>query len=262
LMLLVHGAGEHSGRYDHFAEYFTAQGFVVAALDHPGHGRSEGRRAYIARFDNYLDALHRFHQQVSAEFGGLPQFLVGHSMGGLISSHYLLQHQDAFVGCVLSGPLLQTELKPGFVQMTLARTLSAVLPTIGVLQIDASGVSRDPEEVRKYRDDPLVYHGKASARTLVELFDAMDRIQAQAGRIRLPLLLIHGGDDVLASPEGSRFLHAHAASGDKTLRIYPGLYHEIFNEPEREGVFVEVRDWCARVLQEAHHGLPKVVHAG
>ena len=248
IMLLVHGAGEHSGRYGYFVEHLTAQGYIVAALDHPGHGRSAGMRGYIDRFTDYLETLQRFHRQVSVEFSGLPQFLVGHSMGGLISSHYLLQCQDDFVGCVLSGPALMTDLKPSVVQMAIARTLSILLPKAGALQLNPEGISRDVEEVRRYRDDTLIYKGKVSARLLVELFDAMERIQAQAAKIRLPLLLLHGGDDSMASPESSRFLNLHASSTDKTLNIYPGLFHEIFNEPERQLVFTDIVRWCDSLL--------------
>jgi alpha-beta hydrolase superfamily lysophospholipase len=251
LILLVHGAGEHSGRYQRFAEFFTARGYVVAALDHPGHGKSEGRYGHVERFDDFVDTLAMFHRQVSGEFPGLPQLLLGHSMGGLISSLYLLQHQQAFAGCVLSGPAIKTGIEPPRIQMLLIRLLSALLPTLGVLQLDASGVSRDPAEVEKYVSDPLVHHGKMTARKVAELFRGMQQIQAEAGKITLPLLILHGGDDAMTAPEGSRFLHDAVGSQDKTLTIYPGLYHEIFNEPEREEIFRELADWCDRRVSAA-----------
>lgn len=244
LILVVHGAGEHGARYRHFAEHFTGRGYVVAALDHPGHGRSQGTPGHIDDFNDYLRTLQQFHQQVVKDFPGLPVFLLGHSMGGLISSNYLLDHQREFVGCILSGPAIKTELEPGFAQMLLIRLLARVLPRAGALQLDPNGVSRDPEEVRKYVEDPLVHHGKMSARKLRELFAGMTAIQARAAEIELPMLMLHGAADVMASPEGSRFLDAHISSTDKTLKIYPGLYHEIFNEPERKQVFTDVLDWC------------------
>jgi len=194
IILLVHGAGEHIARYEHFARYLTDHGYAVAALDHPGHGRSAGT-----------------HQQVVADFSGVPQILLGHSMGGLISSLYLLQHQRDFIGCILSGPAIKTDIEPGVLQMYLIRFLSAVLPKAGVLQLDATGVSRDPAEVAKYVNDPLVFHGKMSARKVSELFKAMHHIQAEAGKINLPMLLLHGGDDAMAAAEGSRFLRTVAA---------------------------------------------------
>ena len=244
LILIVHGAGEHSGRYGRVARYLTDHGYAVAALDHPNHGKSDGSYGHVEHFGDFLETLDRFHQQVSAEFTGLPQILLGHSMGGLISSLYLLQHQQDFLGCVLSAPAIKTDIKPGFLQMLLIRFLSKVAPKAGVLQLDANGVSRDPAEVQKYVSDPLVNHNKMTARMVGELFSAMHRIQTDAGQITLPMLLLHGAADSMAAAEGSRFLHGHISSTDKTLKIYPDLYHEIFNEPEREQVLSDVLQWC------------------
>ena len=156
----------------------------------------------------------------------------------------------AFVGCVLSGPAIKTDLEPGFLQMLVIRFLSTFFPKTGVLQLDASGVSRDPEEVARYVNDPFNYTGKLSARLVAELFRAMGDFQARVADIRLPLLLLHGGADSMASPEGSRFLDANVSSTDKTLNIYPGLYHEIFNEPEREQVFADILVWCEELLRK------------
>jgi alpha-beta hydrolase superfamily lysophospholipase len=248
LLLVVHGAGEHSARYQQLARYFTGRGFAVAALDHPGHGKSGGRYGHVDRFEDFVATLEIFQRRVAAAFPGLPQILVGHSMGGLISSLYLLQHQQDFAGCVLSGPAVKTDIEPGYLQLLLIRCLSVVAPGAGVLQLDAGGVSRDPAVVANYVNDPLVNHGKMSARMVAELFKCMHRIQAEAGAITLPMLLLHGGGDVMAAPEGSRFLYDHISSVDKTLEIYPGLYHEIFNEPEREAIYAGMLDWCDRRL--------------
>ena len=140
---------------------------------------------------------------------------------------------------------------PGYLQLLLIRCLSVLAPKLGVLQIDASGLSRDPAVVADYVNDPLVNHGKMSARMVAELFGAMNHIQAQASAITLPMLLLHGESDVMTSPEGSRFLYEQIGSLDKTLKIYPGLYHEIFNEPERETIVVDVLAWCDRLLAPA-----------
>lgn len=244
VLLIVHGAGEHSARYQQLASYFTRRGYAIAALDHPGHGKSEGRYGHVNRFEDFVAALEIFQRKVAADFSGLPLILVGHSMGGLISGLYLLRHQQDFVGCVLSGPAIKTEIEPPALQMLLIRFLSLVAPTAGVLQLDATGVSRDPAVVADYVDDPLVNHGKMSARMVAELFKGMSDLQAGAKRITLPLLLLHGEADVMAAPEGSRFMYENAGSPDKTLKIYPDLYHEIFNEPEHESVFVDMLNWC------------------
>jgi alpha-beta hydrolase superfamily lysophospholipase len=248
VILVVHGASEHSGRYQHFAGHFVNGGYAVAAFDNIGHGRSEGPPGYVRRFSDFVESLDVFQKQVAEDFPGLTQILLGHSMGGLISSLYLLTNQQLFAGCILSGPVIKTEPEPPTLQLWLIRSLSLLLPKLGVLQLDANGVSRDPAEVERYVNDPLNYSGKLSARTVSELFKSMKYVQQNASVISLPMLLLHGGADVMASPEGSRFLDQHISSPDKTLRIYPGLFHEIFNEPEKEQVFGDMDSWLDRIL--------------
>lgn len=252
VIVLAHGAAEHSGRYDRFAANFVPRGYAIVAQDHPGHGRSDGVPGHFDRLEDITESLHLLRREIARDYEGIPQILLGHSMGGLVSTHYLLEYQQDFVGCVLSGPAIKTDIEPGPVQTALIRVLSATAPKTGVLQLDANGVSRDPVEVERYRKDPLNYTGKLSARFVSELFKAMQHVQANAAAITLPLLLLHGGDDKLTSPEGSRFLDRAVGSRDKTLKIYPGLYHELFNEPEHDEVFADVAAWCDRILREAH----------
>jgi alpha-beta hydrolase superfamily lysophospholipase len=243
VIVLVHGAAEHSARYEHVARFFTARGFVVAAFDLPGHGRSGGLRGFIPDFNDYLEALGEFRQRLAVDFKNISQVLLGHSMGGLISARYLLDYQDGIAACVLSGPLIRSEQQPGSVLLRLLRLLSVILPKLGVLSLDSSGVSRNPQEVQRYRDDPLVFTGKLRARMVAELFRAMSAVEAGARSLRLPMLILHGGSDSISSPRGSRFLYEQVSSQHKRLEIYPGLYHEIFNEPEREQVFTDILKW-------------------
>jgi len=244
VILLVHGAGEHSARYAAVAEQFCAAGYAVAALDHIGHGRSEGQYGHLDSFEHHLETLERFRQQVAARFPGAPVILFGHSMGGLISSCFLLRHQRDFAGCALSGPAIKSDLEPGFLQLAIIRLLSRIAPRFGVLQLDAAGVSRDPEVVKAYIEDPLINHGKMSASFVAELFKAMNEVQERAGEIELPLLIMHGEEDSMASPSGAQFLFDAVSSVDKQLKLYPQLYHEILNEPEREQVMADLLAWC------------------
>ncbi len=244
LILIAHGAGEHSARYRLLAQYFTGHNYAVAALDLVGHGNSEGQPGFVNSFDDYLQDFGQFHRQLVARFPGLPVLFLGHSMGGLIGSIYLLQQQGEFVGAIMSGPAIKNDLEPGVIQMSLLRLLAAITPRVGIHKLNENGVSRDPDVVKDYVLDPLVFHGKMSARLLRELFRGMHAIQTAAAGLTLPLLIMHGEADVMTSPDGSRFLHQHAGSRDKTLKIYPGLYHEIFNEPERADVLRDVLAWC------------------
>ncbi|MEM0953208.1 MAG: lysophospholipase [Pseudomonadota bacterium] len=243
LIVIVHGAAEHSGRYQRFAENFTALGYAVASLDLPGHGESAGRRGHIRRFAEYLDAVDTFAGLLDGRFETTPQVLLGHSMGGLIAARYLLDGPDAFAACALSAPAIATDLTPPDWQLGIIRGLSVLWPTLGVLQLDAAGISRDLSEVQIYLDDPKIYRGKLSARLVWELFATMAEVQKRAEELTLPLLCLHGDADVLTAHSGSVLLHERACSKDKTLKLYPGLYHEIFNEPERASVFADLAAW-------------------
>lgn len=246
-ILLVHGLGEHSSRYEHLAAHCTARGFAVHTLDHYGHGRSEGLRGHVERFSVYLDGLRALRDEVRARDAGLPLFLLGHSMGGLIAAAFLGEDQASFRGCVLSGPALRSDVEPSAIAMAVVRFISWLAPTVPLIGLDPSGVSRDPDVVRAYVQDPLVHHGKATARLIAELSGAMRATLAAAPGIELPLLIMHGDADPLTSPAGSRALYDTASSADKTLKLYPGLYHEIFNEPERDQVLGDMSAWL-----EAH----------
>jgi len=246
-LLLVHGLGEHSGRYGHVADVFTANGYAVHAVDHVGHGRSEGTRGHADAFDQYVDGVDALLAHVRERHPDRPLFLVGHSMGGLIAAHYLLCNQSAFAGCVLSGPLIRSDAEPPRLVLGINRLVAAIAPKIGMLALDATAVSRDPAVVERYTSDPLVHHGKVSARLVHELFVAMAGAIDRAADITLPLLILHGGADRLTSLSGSELLHERVGSQDKTLTVFPGLYHEIFNEPERDRILAEAHAWI-----EAH----------
>jgi alpha-beta hydrolase superfamily lysophospholipase len=241
--LIVHGLGEHSGRYQHVAEALAARGIATFAPDHPGHGRSPGHRCFIQRFADFYPALDALRDKAEADYPGLPCFIIGHSMGGLIVGNYLLERQTRFAGAAFSGAAFEVPEPPSGIAIFINKLLASVLPRLGALQLDASQVSRDPEVVRRYREDPLVHSGKITARLLVELFAAMGSLAEQRGAIQLPVLVMHGEGDVMAAAAGSQHFFDAVGSADKTLRLYPGLYHEIFNEPEQAQVLGELGDW-------------------
>lgn len=250
VILLVHGLGEHSGRYQSFADYFLPLGFAVVAPDHLGHGQSPGHRAHIDRFVDFFPPLDALRDKIASWYPSLPCFLVGHSMGGLITARYLLDHQQNFAAAALSGAALAVAEKPPAPLLWLNALLSRLAPTLGILQLDATQISRDPAVVQAYLDDPLVHDGKASARLARELFQAMGELEQGRGGITLPMLVMHGEKDAMAAAQGSADFYRAIGSVDKTLRLYPELYHEIFNEPERLEVLSDLATWLERQLAE------------
>ncbi len=243
VVLIVHGLGEHCARYDSFASALNTAGYAVASLDLPGHGQSDGRRGHIDGFSEYGDAVLALYEKISATYLGLPVYLFGHSMGGLISTRLLLNHQEKFAGALLSGPAIQSPQQPPAFQVAVIKLIASLFPKLGVLTLDASGISRDPVVVEDYMQDPLVNKGKLSARLLVEMFKAMEECKANADKITLPIRVMHGGRDDMTSPEGSELLYKRVGSKDKELRIYKGLMHEILNEPEGLEITQEIIAW-------------------
>jgi acylglycerol lipase len=248
ILLIVHGLAEHSGRYMNVVDHFVSKGYGVYAYDHPGHGRSFGLRCFVRRFDDYLKPLEYFSSLVRRRHPGIPVFVVGHSMGGAVTAAYLTTSQDEFSGAVLSGPAVTISDKLSKFMQIMAAVQSALLPRSGLWQLEAEGVSRDPEVVAAYEKDPLVYRGKITARLAGELFKAIRRTYDQADKITLPMLIVQGGDDSLVPAAGAKEFYEKIGSTDKTLKIYDGLYHEVFNEPEHRDVLKDVSDWLAAHL--------------
>ena len=248
VLILVHGLAEHSNRYVGIANYFTEQGYAVYALDHEGHGHSQGLRGYINSFDDFLTTLDQYLNNIANQHPGKKLFLVGHSMGGVISSAYLLEHQQKLAGCILSGAALATGDVISPLQKVVLNTLSKVLPKLPVLQLEANDVCHDPAVVEAYKNDPHVFTGKIRVRLITEILRTADRVLKNAANISLPMLILHGGDDKMASPSGSEKLYAGISSSDKTLKIYPGLYHEIFLEPEKLEIYAAIHTWLEQKL--------------
>jgi acylglycerol lipase len=241
VVVISHGVSEHSARYAHVGERLAGAGYAAYAVDHRGHGRSQGKRVMVDA-DEVVADLRAFIDLAAARHPGRPVFLLGHSMGAAIAIACAVRHQDALEGLLLSGALADPDAASP-VTRALSRVLSKLTPGLGVYQLDASRISRDPEVVRAYEQDPLVHRGKLPARTVAELTGAVARFPEEVPTLRLPLLVMHGGSDSLTAPAGSRMVHERASSSDKTLEVYDGLWHEILNEPEKERVISEMIEW-------------------
>jgi alpha-beta hydrolase superfamily lysophospholipase len=245
VLIVVHGLGEHCGRYMNVVNHLVPLGYALYGLDHIGHGKSEGTREFVERFDGYTNTLTIYCNMVKGWQTGKPIFLLGHSMGGLIASYYLLDHQANFRGGILSAPFVKVSDSISQATITIGKILSVVTPRAGLVTLDVSGISRDPEVVTAYVNDPLVFHGKTPVRLGAELLKAMLRVRAEAHRITLPLIILQGGGDRLIDPACAQILYDKVGSKDKTVKIYEGLYHEVFNEPERARVLKVVETWLA-----------------
>lgn len=245
ILLIVHGLAEHSGRYEHIAAFFVDRGYALFAVDHVGHGKSDGDRCHIEHFSEYTDGIALLLECVRDKCPGIPVVLVGHSMGGLIATRILIDHQGDFAASVVSGAAIQPVSRLSSLQRLMLRFFSRVLPRLRVLSLEASKVSRDPAVVDRYRQDPLVFNGKVTARLAEQLISTMSWLEGRLGAIELPMLILHGSDDEITPLEGSKMLHREIKSRIKTLTIYEGLYHEIYNEPEQEEVMSDVANWLA-----------------
>jgi acylglycerol lipase len=224
-------------------QYLVPRGYALYGFDLIGHGRSPGTRVYVERFEDYTETLQIYQAMVWAWQPQRPLHLLGHSVGGLIVPYYLLDHAEGLAGAILSAPSVVIPDNISQLTVMLGRLLSRLAPKAGIMGIDAGAVSRDPAVVQAYDTDPLVYRGKTTARLAAELLRAMQRVNAEAGRIRLPLLILQGSEDRLVDPEGAQILYDKVRSEDITLQVYPGLHHEVFNEPEHDQVLADVEAW-------------------
>ncbi len=244
-VVIVHGIGEHSGRYAHVAAHLLLHDYAVYAFDLRGHGRSEGEpRVYVESFDDYAHDLARFLGYVLADAPGLPVFLYGHSLGGGIAAYYVTERgTDGLAGLVLSSAALKIPADLSPLLQKAAGLLSRLVPKLPLTKLDPSHLSRDPAVVRAYEEDPLVYTGGVRPRVGAEVLRVTEHVRDHANAFTLPLYLFHGTADKITDPEGSRWLYEHAPSDDKTLKLYEGFYHETHNEPDRDRVLADLTDW-------------------
>ena len=241
--LLVHGYAEHSGRYEGLGRWLAARGSAVHAYDQRGHGHSDGPRGHVRRFADLLDDVERCLELARREHGDLPVFVVGHSMGGLVVASWAVERDPEVTGVATSGAAIRLSAMPSRTQRLVLGALRRVLPRAGTTRaIEPDALSRDPEVGRAYVADPLVFQ-RMSFSLATEFVDAASRVEQGASEVSVPMLLMHGEDDPLCPAEGSRAFRSGLRTEGSELRIYPRLRHEIFNEPEREGVFADLLAW-------------------
>ncbi len=250
---LAHGIGEHMGRYSHVVEVLVQRGYAVYSIDHRGHGESQGRRAVVERFEYFVDDLRLMVDKLQADLPGLPVFMLGHSMGGLIAFHYAARYQHELAGLVLSGPALELDAPPHLRRVArLLGTLAPWLPVAPLAKGPESALSRDPRVQELFNADPLVYKKKVKAGMGYQLLKAVMEAQALMAQLALPLLLMQGEADRIVNPAGVKRLYAEARSADKTLKLWPECRHEIFNELEKDEIIAYAADWLdAHVPQQA-----------
>lgn len=246
VVCLVHGLGEHSGRYAHVAEALNAAGYTLFGFDLRGHGKSGGPRGHTPAYDALMDDIGRLLDTAAARYPGLPCFLYGHSLGGNLVLNYALRRRPALSGVVATSPAIRVTNPLPPLQVTLARVMNRLQPGMQMpngLALD--GLARDPEVIRAYTNDPLV-HNKISVRLATSMLEAGEWALAHAAEFPLPLLLAHGTKDILTSAKASEEFAARAPAGRCTLKLWEGFYHETHNEPEKAAVLAFMIDWLNR----------------
>jgi lysophospholipase len=244
IVLIVHGYAEHIGRYGHVAERLVQHGYAVYGLDHRGHGRSDGLRAHFDSFHQPVNDLKQDFDQIKAQHPGKKIFLWAHSMGSLIGLTFALRYQDELAGMVVTGTAVDGDATQPTALIAVGKVLSKIIPKVGLIPaLPASAISRDPAVVAAYDSDPLIYRGAFRIGIGSLLIEAGQNLRARASELHIPVIFMHGSDDQVVPKSGSEYMYVSARSSDKTLKIYPGLFHEVHNELEKETVLADALNW-------------------
>jgi alpha-beta hydrolase superfamily lysophospholipase len=245
-MVIAHGLGEHSGRYLNVINLLVPKGVTIFAPDFRGHGKSDGKRGHVLAFSDYLSDLDSmFGAALKERKPGTKFFLLGHSLGGLIGINYMIRGQKTLDGLIISSPSLGLTVKVPAVKAALGKVMSSVWPGLSLNnELDASKISHDEKVVEAYKNDPLV-HDRVTARWFTEFLTAMETAANGASEIKLPCLIQLAGDDHLVNADASKAFFGKISSEDKTLHVYEGFYHEIFNEREemRKLALSDLEEW-------------------
>ena len=246
IFLIVHGLGEHSGRYQNYVDHFAPRGYALYALDTRGHGRSGGRRGHVSRFDDYVIDVRQFYELVRAANPDGKIIMLGHSLGSLIALAYASRYPDGLAGVIASATALRDALDvPGWLR-SMAGGLSKIAPALAMDNgVKTERISHDPAVVAAYDSDPLVHH-VGTLRLAAEVEIVRSDLLGRARDWTLPLLMLHGADDRICLPAGARAFYDQTDHARVELRFYQGLYHEIHNEIGKQAVFKDIEEWLAR----------------
>ena len=251
---LIHGYAEHLGRYSEVTSALTKAGYAVHKVDVRGHGQSAGQRAHVVKFDDYLSDLELFLARVREEAAGKPVFILGHSHGALIAARYLLDKPNAVRGAILASPYFRLKLAVSPLKIWMGKLVAKVFPTLPMKnELDPAQLCRDPEIQKATAADPL-YLKFATPGWFIQSSAAQDALLRRASEFTTPFLCIHGAADPVADPAASKEISDGATAKDKTFKVYDGLLHELFHEPEREDIFVDVIAWLDE--RRASAGVP------
>ena len=228
------------------AQALNRQGIVVYGFDLRGHGRSEGDRIWVGRFDRYIADLGIYLDRIGQRHPNTPLFVFGHSMGGAIAGLFALRRPDAMAGLLLSAPALVVPNERFSFIRRLAPVGSVLFPRLRLAKLGGSMMSRDPEVVAQFQSDPFVFHGRIPTRTGHEILEAGKRLLGQAESLTVPFLILHGTGDIVTSHEGSREFCVRTGADDDALKLYEGVYHDLPREPEKEQIFADIAEWLIR----------------
>jgi acylglycerol lipase len=239
---LVHGLGEHSGRYFHVGQFLNSSGYALLAADLRGHGKSEGQRGHTPSIEVLREDISRQIDEAQEKAPSAPIFLYGHSLGGTLVLSYGIRSNQKVNGVIATGPLLRTGFEPPAWKLSLGRIMRSLFPTFSMSnEIDRDGLSRDPQVVHAYNTDPLV-HDRLSAQLGIDMIEEGLWLLENASSLGSPTLIMHGSDDRICSPQASQEF-AQKADSICRLKIWDGQYHEIHNEPEKDQVLEYLLQW-------------------
>jgi len=243
-IIIVHGYAEHSSRYTQVAGALTQNGYAVYSFDLRGHGRSEGERVFKGIFDKHFLDIEDVLADVRKKEGDRKIFLLGHSLGGTIAALFAINKRPDVAGLILSAPYLKFPANVWPLRFKFVRFISSILPGFPVTEkVNGRFISDDPQLIDNYEADHLIYHRPIQAQEALEIMRAVQTLQARMKELTLPFFILQGTLDKLVNLDGSRELYSQAASQDKTLKIYPGLYHELLNDPRNDMLIADLVKW-------------------